>query len=500
MASYLGNNPDNIITVRKGNYRYVATSGQTVFSGTDSNSLSMAINTADVEVFLNGVLLDQTDYTVTASTVTLGSGATVNDIVEVITNTDFQVASLYTKAEVDSKVATAISDLVGTAGTALNTLGELSDALADDANYAATITTALGTKANSSDVTTSLAAKAPLASPTFTGDVSINSTSALKLPSGTTAQRPSSPTGDMIRKNTTTGYIEYYDTASSSWVGIGAFSASGGNVTVAGSYTYHTFTSSGAFVVSSGVKSIDYLIVAGGGSHRSGTHATGAGGGGAGGAIDSTTTVTPQTYSIVIGAGGAGSTGNGNGSSGANSTAFGQTAIGGGRGASYSGNQPDSGGSGGGGGYSTPNTGGSGTAGQGNAGGTGLGGTDRVGGGGGGAGGAGGNASGSATTATAGNGGVGINWKSLGTYYAGGGGGGAAPWTEGGKTAGTGGLGGGGNGARASSQVYLSGSPGTTNTGGGAGGASVNGPGDGSGDNQAAANGGSGIVILRYLT
>ena len=224
MASYLGNNPDNIIRVRKGNYRYIATAAQTVFTGVDSNSLTMAVNLSDVEVFLNGVLLDQTDYTATASTITLSAGATLNDIVEVITAADFQVSNLYTKEEVDAKVSVAITDLVGTAGTALNTLGELSDALADDANYAATITTALGTKANSSDVTTllsakadtatvntALALKAPLASPTFTGDVVFNSTSALKLPSGTTAERNATPSQGHLRYNNSVNSLEAYN-------------------------------------------------------------------------------------------------------------------------------------------------------------------------------------------------------------------------------------------------------------------------------------------------
>jgi hypothetical protein len=44
-----------------------------------------------------------------------------------------------------------ITDLIGTAGAALNTLGELSDALDDNASYAATITAALATKLSKSD-------------------------------------------------------------------------------------------------------------------------------------------------------------------------------------------------------------------------------------------------------------------------------------------------------------------------------------------------------------
>lgn len=131
------------------------------------------------------------------------------------------------------------------------------------------------------------------------------------------------------------------------------------------------------------------------------------------------------------------------------------------------------GGSGGGGGayLSAGNyAGGAGTAGQGNAGG--LGGTDnatyRTGGGGGGAG-----AVGSPGSA-GGGGGAGLPYTLAGalTYYAGGGGGGSS---------GAGGLGGGG----------AQGTAATTNTGGGGGGAGS--------ATTVGFNGGSGIVIIRYL-
>ena len=61
----------------------------------------------------------------------------------------------YTKTEVNQ----AIADIIGTAPAALNTLSELATALNNDASYATTITNAL-------------TARAPLASPTFTGRVS----------------------------------------------------------------------------------------------------------------------------------------------------------------------------------------------------------------------------------------------------------------------------------------------------------------------------------------
>lgn len=57
-----------------------------------------------------------------------------------------------------SDITTAINNLVDGAPAALNTLNELAAAINDDASYASTITTALGTKA-------------PIESPTFTGTV-----------------------------------------------------------------------------------------------------------------------------------------------------------------------------------------------------------------------------------------------------------------------------------------------------------------------------------------
>ena len=54
---------------------------------------------------------------------------------------------------------------------------------------------------------------------TFTGDVVHNTTTALQIPVGTTAQRPSSPTNGDIRYNSTTAGFEGY--AGDAWGGIG---------------------------------------------------------------------------------------------------------------------------------------------------------------------------------------------------------------------------------------------------------------------------------------
>jgi hypothetical protein len=70
---------------------------------------------------------------------------------------DSEIPSL-TGYATESYVTTAISNLVDTAPTTLNTLNELAAAINDDASFASTVTTALGTKA-------------PIESPTFTGTV-----------------------------------------------------------------------------------------------------------------------------------------------------------------------------------------------------------------------------------------------------------------------------------------------------------------------------------------
>ena len=69
-----------------------------------------------------------------------------------------------TKAASTAYVTTAIANLVDSAPSTLNTLNELAAALGDDANYATTTTNAI-------------AAKAPLASPSLTGTVTVTGAS-----------------------------------------------------------------------------------------------------------------------------------------------------------------------------------------------------------------------------------------------------------------------------------------------------------------------------------
>ena len=82
---YLGNQSASANSKIK-KYAFTATASQTAFTVSSSSS-------DELQVFLNGVLLKETDdYTYTTSTVTLGSGATVSDIVEVHVYQSFVLA------------------------------------------------------------------------------------------------------------------------------------------------------------------------------------------------------------------------------------------------------------------------------------------------------------------------------------------------------------------------------------------------------------------------
>jgi hypothetical protein len=256
--------------------------------------------------------------------------------------------------------------------------------------------------------------------------------------------------------------------------------AAGGNVIAYdGTYWYHAFLSTGTFTPATTL-SCDALVVAGGG----GGGAYSGGGGGAGGLLGFTSQsfISATSYTVTVGASGAGggnsSGGTGYGSNGNDSQLGTLTLVkgGGGGGSSKSGaTQAGQNGGSGGGGSNSATSGGTATSGQG------FNGANYSGGGGGGGG-----------SAEAGNtdglyaGGDGLStYSSWGlatttgqnvsgtVYYAGGG-----ESDSGGGT--TGGLGGGGGSSTNA----------TTNTGGGGG--AWNGSGS-------AGNGGSGIVIIRYL-
>ena len=61
-------------------FKYTATASQTAFTGADANGAILAFSGNDVDVYLNGVHLDSSDFTPSnGDTITLASGAAVND-------------------------------------------------------------------------------------------------------------------------------------------------------------------------------------------------------------------------------------------------------------------------------------------------------------------------------------------------------------------------------------------------------------------------------------
>ena len=288
--------------------------------------------------------------------------------------------------------------------------------------------------------------------------------------------------------------------------------ATGGTVSCCGDYKIHTFTGPGTFTVSSvgnplGSTTVDYLVVAGGGSGGNASNIDSGGGGGAGGYRTNYPSpalagfpITATAYPITVGAGGTvGSPITTPGNRGSNSIFSTITSTGGGGGQHRATCNPQGpGGSGGGAGRW--NSGGPAYTGntppvsppQGNNGGLAQAPLARAAGGGGGA-------SAVGATATGGAAGVGgagsanlITGSSV-TYAGGGGGGGIPNAPESPLVPASPGAGGAGGGGAGGGNPPSSGVAGSANTGGCGGGASA-----GCSINQPSVAGGSGIVIIRY--
>lgn len=170
-------------------------------------------------------------------------------------------------------------------------------------------------------------------------NLTVNDTGFIRLPNGTTAQRPGSPVAGMIRYNTTTSENELYD--GTKWVTFEGHigQATGGSITTSGGYRIHTFTSGATTFTMPYAGVVEVLLVGGGG----GGGGIG-GGGGAGGFIyESQVQLPANSYTVTVGSGGGGEPSHnsiaapGNPSSIASPSIASQyNAVGGGRGLPYS--------------------------------------------------------------------------------------------------------------------------------------------------------------------
>jgi len=125
----------------------------TTYSVTDGELSQNNFTNAD-HTKLDGIDASANNYTLPSASLTAVGGVELATTGETTTGTDA------TRAVTPAGVQAAIDALVGGAPGALDTLNELAAAINDDASYASTITTAL-------------ALKSTIASPTFTGTVAI---------------------------------------------------------------------------------------------------------------------------------------------------------------------------------------------------------------------------------------------------------------------------------------------------------------------------------------
>lgn len=120
---------------------------------TDLTALVGTTRTA-IENDFNGKIGDVTALTTTANgnivlainEVRSAITAAQDAAAELINDTDKSLTTVYSSTKTDQQIKVAIDGVVDGASSALNTLKELATSLGDDANFASTVTTALGNR------------------------------------------------------------------------------------------------------------------------------------------------------------------------------------------------------------------------------------------------------------------------------------------------------------------------------------------------------------------
>ena len=113
-------------------FKYVATNNQTTFTGSDASSNTLAYDPLYLDVYLNGVHLDPTDFTATTgSSIVLATGASTGDILYIVGFGTFNVASVAGSAINSGTINSARLPTVPTSkgGTGLTAIGTAGQAL-----------------------------------------------------------------------------------------------------------------------------------------------------------------------------------------------------------------------------------------------------------------------------------------------------------------------------------------------------------------------------------
>jgi hypothetical protein len=96
-SGWLAASSASVATMAK--FKFTATAGQTVFTGTDDGGDTLSMTVGSEIVTLNGIVLEAgTDYTPASGSVTLATGATADDEVNVYAFGNFQVADTVSKS------------------------------------------------------------------------------------------------------------------------------------------------------------------------------------------------------------------------------------------------------------------------------------------------------------------------------------------------------------------------------------------------------------------
>ena len=98
--AYIGTEPKDIRSFGRAKFDYTASQGQTAFTGADDDGKTLGFTDGQMEVFVNGILMDESDFsTSNGNTVTLASAANLNDIISIVAmqtdipNSDYVPAS-----------------------------------------------------------------------------------------------------------------------------------------------------------------------------------------------------------------------------------------------------------------------------------------------------------------------------------------------------------------------------------------------------------------------